>query len=203
MTVARHPSEAGHAAAPPLPAHNVVAEFASMQEARVAIEALGRAGIDAAGISLSGPPAREAANREDTREIDAAIMRQFFWSSTEYAFVGALMGAVAAIPIAFVVFEWLGRDPSLSGLLVAALLGAFGGAWTAWAVGQAAPMERQAGESWGLTFAESASRNPFVGVRSQDFAIVERAETVLRVHSPLRMRRVRGGYSRPNPNRSR
>ncbi len=191
MSIVGHGTDRSRAPAR-LPAYNVLAQFESMQEAQEAIEALGQAGIDAGEISLSGPPAREAVEREDTREMDAGVLRRALLRSTLYAAIGGLAGALIAVPLAAVFAPLLAdRDASAGALQVAALLGGFSGAWTGWAVWLSAPMERQAGEGWGLTFAESTAGTPFVGVHSEDPCVTWRAEAVLSEQLPMRMRRVR------------
>jgi hypothetical protein len=192
MTIAGHRTEPGRAPTR-LPRHNIVAEFEDMEQARTAMEALGRAGIDAGNISLSGPPVREALHRGDTREMDAGVMRQVFWVSTLYAMIGGLVGAAIAVPAALVAMPiFADENASVGVLIVAALLGGFGGAWTAWAIWVSAPLERQAGEAWALTFAESAAGHPYVGVHSDDPDVVWQAEAILQEQAPLRMRRARG-----------
>ena len=192
MTIAGHRTDPSRTPTR-LPRHNVVAEFGHMEDARSAIEGLGQSGIDAGNISLSGPPVREAVRRADTREMDSEVMRRAFWSSTVFAFLGGIVGAFIAVPVALLAFPWFADQDAGTGVLIAAaLLGAFSGAWTAWAIWMSAPQDRQAGEAWGLTFAEDAPGKPFVGVHSNDPKVVERAETVLREHSPVRMRRARG-----------
>ncbi|HSP56178.1 MAG TPA: hypothetical protein VLS25_11390, partial [Dehalococcoidia bacterium] len=105
---------------------------------------------------------------------------------------GGLAGALMTVPLAVMLAPLLAnREAGAGDVAVVALLGGLSGVWIARAVRLSAPTERRAGEGWGLTFAGSAPGNPFVGVHSEDPAVMRRAEAVLSEQLPVQMRRVR------------
>src|SRR4051812_3483828 len=97
--------------------YNVLAAFNTLEDGRKAIETLGRAGIEAKHITLGGDAPDEAAIREDTAEADKRMMTRWFRLSAEWAAVGAVVGALVAIPVGLGVIAALDADVMFSNML--------------------------------------------------------------------------------------
>src|SRR5687768_14879478 len=101
---------------------NVVALFKDMKDARAAIDALEAHGFDAGSISLEGPQASRAAEREDTRRRDARVSR-FIGAHVVY---GIVIGGVIGMGIGLLIVG-LTTGAELMPMVLAAVAGAVGG----------------------------------------------------------------------------
>jgi hypothetical protein len=130
--------------------HNVVATFATPEQAREALEGLGRAGIEADKVSLVGRDAEEVASDPDTRlrdmEVSAEVGKQAAKGGTVGTVLGALAGAAA--------FVIPGIGPGIgTGIFAAMLAGGIGGGAVGGMVGGIGSMDLS--ENWELTFGDS------------------------------------------------
>jgi hypothetical protein len=88
-----------------LPPYNLVAEFEDMRAARLAVESLGKAGIEGDDISVTGRAADEAAEPSDrelqarTREIDASMAKHMLSVIGIWTLGGVVAGALLGIPV--------------------------------------------------------------------------------------------------------
>ena len=130
--------------------HNVVATFATPEQARDALEGLGRAGFDADQVSLVGHDAEEVASDPDTRLRDLEATGEVAKSAATAGALGGVLGALAGA-VAFVI---PGVGPVIgTGILGALAAGGIAGGTLGGMVGGIASMELS--ESWELTFQEA------------------------------------------------
>ena len=130
-------------------AHNVLASYDSPEEARDALEALGRAGIDADKTSLAGREALVVASDPDTRLRDLEVPAEIVKQAATGGMVGSVLGALAGAA-AFVI---PGIGPGIgTGIFAAMFAGGIGGGAVGGMVGGIGSMSL--GESWELTFAD-------------------------------------------------
>ena len=163
--------------------HNVVATYASPDEARAALTMLERKGVEGAEIDLRGPGmARSQAplTNEDLREVDmdasASIGKRFTAVSIAVSVVGLVVGGLLG---------WL-----IAGDATGLLVGALGG----WVVGGilgflfggygSLPTNPQ----WEDTFASDHGET-LVAVHSEDAEDIEVALDALRGTDPMRLAR--------------
>ena len=155
--------------------HNVVATFPDMDTARKAMDALGRAGIEAEDISLLGQSAEEARSDPDTRlrDLDATadIAKRAGAGAAAGGAVGALAGAAA--------FVIPGVGPVIGmGLLAAAAGGTVAGASVGGMVGGVAGLSLE--DDWDLTFQESLrAGRVLLAVHAVDKDDVDKAAKVM------------------------
>lgn len=168
--------------------HNVVATFPDMDKARVATDALGRAGIEAEDISLLGRAVEEAKSDPDTRLRDLDATTEIAKRAGTGAAAGGALGAVAGAA-AFVI---PGVGPVIgAGLLAAALSGTAAGAAVGGMVGGVAGFSLD--DSWDLTFQESIREGRvLIAVHAEEKGDVDKAAEVLREHDADRLEFVDG-----------
>lgn len=155
--------------------HNVVATFPDMEKARSAVEALGRAGIEAEDISLLGRAVDEARSNPDTRLRDLEASTEIAKRAGVGAAAGTALGALAGVA-AFVI---PGVGPVVgTGILGAALAGSMAGGGVGGMVGGVAGLSLE--DDWDLTFQDSIrAGRVLVAVHATDKSDVEKAAEVL------------------------
>ena len=155
--------------------YNVVATFSDMDAARKALDALGRAGIEAEDISVLGQAVDEARSDPDTRLRDLDATADVAKKAVGGAAAGGALGALAGAA-AFVI---PGVGPVIGmGLLAAAAGGTVAGASVGGMVGGVAGLSLE--DDWDLTFQESLrAGRVLVAVHATDKADVEKAAEVL------------------------
>jgi hypothetical protein len=177
-----------------LPPYNVEAEFGDMHSARLAVEALGKAGIEGDHISVTGRAADEAAEPPDadlqakTREIDASMAKYMVSVIGAWTVGGVIAGALLGIPVSIGLMAALGADVTLERVIAGVFLTALAVGIVSWLIPQTS-YGPQAAPPWELTFAESAEGPVKVGVHSENPADIDLAEKALRQQNPLRVYR--------------
>ncbi|HXF36070.1 MAG TPA: hypothetical protein VNO17_02680, partial [Actinomycetota bacterium] len=174
-----------HADRPP---RGVVARFADAEGARAAIDALERAGVEAASISVEGPAAERAqAPGGDVRAREAAMTG----AVGRRVLLGGGLGAVAGALIGFLIaVVWRGGDLGMVASSVGVVAGAvMGGGVGGVAAGMSA---LRATEGWELTFEPRARGEVVVRVDAEREEDVARGEEILRELRPLEVRRTGG-----------
>lgn len=157
--------------------HNVVADFPGVGEARAAISALERGGIEGTHISLleAELPSGQAEEAPESSQTPAlSIVRR--------ALIGGLLGGLVAGAVGWIIGipdapDWI------SALLFAVVFGPV--------VGGAIALFGSLGVSraWEHTFEPVAEGRVAVGVHSDDPAEVERGAEILAEQNPLRLNR--------------
>jgi hypothetical protein len=168
--------------------HNAVAVFANMDQARGAVDALERAGIDAVHISLLGPAAEEAEAHLDTRERDAGTMDRI----GKRAAVGGLAGGAAGGAVGFLAglaaFAIPGIGPLVgAGVWATTIGGAVAGGALGGVVGGYSGADMT--EAYQLTFDSVRAGHVLVGVHADDSDLVGRGAAVLGSASPAAVHR--------------
>ena len=167
--------------------YNVVATYQDMEQARDAMAALQRAGIDGGDISVLGRQADEAraASEQDPSAGDTGVMGDVTKATLGGAAAGATAGGVAGFIAGALAFGIPGIGPVLgTGIWAATLGGAtLGGGIGAHMAGIAALSENP---DWELTYQE-ALRNErvLIAAHADDRADLDRAVEALRTTNPL------------------
>jgi hypothetical protein len=176
------------------PHYGVEAEFADMHSARLAVEALGKAGIEGDNISLTGRAAKEAAQPPDadlrakTREMDTNLAKHMLSSVGAWTVGGVIVGALVGIPLSIALMAALAADVTVERVLAGVFLSALALGIVGWLI-PLTSYASQAAPPWELTFAESAEGQVRVGVHSLKPDDIELADTTLRGQKPLRIYR--------------
>jgi hypothetical protein len=195
METTQRPAAQGAKVRDRLPPYNIEAEFGEMQSARLAVEALGKAGIEGDSISVTGPAANQAAEPADadlqaqTREIDSRMAKHMISVIGIWTVGGVIAGALIGVPISIGLMAALGADITLERVIAGVFLTALAVGIVSWLIPQTS-YGAQAAPPWELTFAESTEGRVKVGVHSEKREDVELAQGVLRKHEPLRLYRV-------------
>jgi hypothetical protein len=164
--------------------HNVVAVFPGMQQAREAIDALERGGIEAAEVSLLGPAAEEAAEHLDTRDRDAGMAERVGSRATVGAVAGGATGGLAGFLAGLAAFAIPGVGPVLgAGVWAATIGGAVAGGSVGGVIGGYSAVDMN--EAYELTYESVRAGRVVVGVHSEDPAHVQKGEEILRKLDPL------------------
>jgi hypothetical protein len=154
--------------------HNVIATYPNADDARAALVALERRGVEAADIELFGPGMDEAAmpiTNDELRDADMDAVKELAQRGVVGVVIGALLGAL----IGFVVSWIAGASPgwqagaALAGLVAGGPLGFIYAGYSGLSVS----------EEWGETF-ESTSGETSVAVHATDRSEFERALNALR-----------------------
>lgn len=173
---------------PPLD-HNIVATYADPGQARHAIEALERAGVEAGNISILGDgtePTAEPETNVEQRETDLAVTG----TVGKRAFGGLLMGAIIGALIGggggYLLHELAGIGPNaitvaLAGAVSFGAIGAYAGGWYGGA--SALPVS----DAWGETFESLRGGQACVAVRSHEADQAERAAEALASTEAIRV----------------
>jgi hypothetical protein len=166
--------------------YTVLASFPTLAEARLAIEALGRAGIEGKRITIGGEAGDRAAMLTETSAADSRVMSRWFGYVAQWAVLGVILGVVAGIPVGAAVIELAGGGITLGAVVASAFLGALFAGMIAGLV--AAFYAVQAGDSWELTFQETYGDTAIVGVHSDAPDEIEKARSILKRRNPLNVR---------------
>jgi hypothetical protein len=156
----------------------LIADFATAEDARAAIEALEHHGIDGLEISLLDAPAEARRDPADQRLVDY-IGRRVVTGAALGAVIGAAVFGVAAV--VFAVLGWPAGAVAgtvFAGVVLGATLGAF------------LSFERGVGESesWDWTFMDTLPKPIRVGVHTVTNRDTVRAREALEHHRPLHLR---------------
>lgn len=180
-----------------LPPHSIEAEFRDMRSARLAVEALGKAGIEGDNISVTGKAAHEAAAppaadiQGQTREIDAKMAKHMLSIIGVWTIGGVITGALIGVPLSIGLMAVLGADITFERVIWGMFLSALAVGIISWLVPHTS-YGAQAAPPWELTFAESARGPVKVGVHSEKREDIELADKTLRAQKPVRVDRVGG-----------
>ena len=167
-----------------LSTHNVVAVLPGMPEARKAIDALERAGIEAAEISLLGRAAEEAAEQADTRERDAGVAGRVGTRATVGAAAGGAAGGVVGFLAGLAAFAIPGVGPVVgAGVWAATIGGAVAGGSVGGVIGSYSAVDMT--QAYELTYESVKAGRVVVGVHTENPKHAEKAEGVLLGLDPL------------------
>lgn len=162
--------------------HNVLALFPGMDEARAAVDALERAGVDGTQISMRGGAIRDAGRRADTTRRDIAATRFVGSRAFAGAAAGALVGGVLGLALGAFAFE-IGavafRGAIIGGVLAGGAVGGMLGGVSSVGISP----------GWELTHERDGGDALVVGVHSATADMVERARDVLEERKPLALDR--------------
>ncbi|HEV8421376.1 MAG TPA: hypothetical protein VGR13_08485 [Actinomycetota bacterium] len=168
--------------------HNIVAAFPGMPQARDALVALERGGIDAAEISLLGPAAEEAAEHFDTRERDAGMAGRVGTRATVGAVAGGATGGLAGFLAGLAAFAIPGVGPVIgAGVWAATIGGAVAGGSVGGVIGGYSAVDMT--EAYELTYESVRAGRVLVGVHSGNPAHVDKGDEILRKLEPLSLDR--------------
>jgi hypothetical protein len=161
--------------------HNLVATYTSPEEARAALTALERKGVESADIEMFGPgmdaasmPITNDEQRGADMDMTGAIARRATVGVAIGAFVGALLGFVIAWIVSDSAAVMLGA--AVGGFVVGGPLGFLYSGYSGLTVS----------EEWGETF-ESTGGETSLAVHSTDPREVERALDALRATHARRL----------------
>src|ERR687887_814172 len=179
-TPAKPDKDTGLAFAP----HNVIAVFPGMEEARKAIDALERGGIESAEISLLGPAAEEAAEHTDTRDRDAGVADRVGTRAVVGAAAGGATGGLAGFLAGLAAFAIPGVGPVVgAGVWAATIGGVVAGGSVGGVIGGYSAVDMN--EAYELTYESVRAGRVLVGVHSEDQGNVDKGEGILRKLDPL------------------
>jgi hypothetical protein len=164
--------------------YNAIAVFLSMGQARSAIDALERGGVEAASISLLGPGAEEARRSTDTRRRDERSFRRLGRRTMAGVVAGALIGAVIGLLLGLFLFGLPGAGPVLrASVWFTALGGAAVGAIVTGIVGAYSSVDMT--PAFELTLEPVHADHVLVGVHASDRDAAERGAGILRSVHPV------------------
>jgi len=178
----RRPASQGTRTTRRMSQYNVMSVFPDMDSARKAINTLGRAGIEADDISLTGGAADTAASQEDTASADATAMTAFFQSAGLGGAMGMFAGLVLGPPITFVVFDVFNIDVTIGSILGGTTMGILLLGIVGALVGQYYPVH--AAQPWELSFHRTPG-GVILGVHTDEPKHIERARQALASLQPL------------------
>jgi hypothetical protein len=168
--------------------HNLTAAFPGMEEARAALDALERAGIESSRISLLGPRAEEAAEETDTRSRDLDLTKDVGKKVAAGAAAGSAVGGAAGFLAGLAAFAIPGVGPVLgAGVWAATIGGAAAGASVGGVVAGVGSID--VSEAWELTYQHVREGRVVVGVHSDDADEVGKAAEALQKLEPLSVHR--------------
>lgn len=162
----------------------VLAEYADMEAARRAIDALQFNGVEAGRIALLGAAA-EAARRADAKanmaERDTPLIWRILWRGLLWSIVGGVVGVALGLIFTVSGVEVFGGDnlalQVASWAMFAHIAGALWGAYAA----------ISSGGAWEATFMAADVHGPVIlGVRASSDGDVQRVERILREKQALR-----------------
>lgn len=163
--------------------YNAVAKFPDMARARQAMDALQRAGIEAAEVTIEGRAAERAAARTDTSDRDARVAEHVGSRAALGAVIGIAVGAAVGLMAGIVVL-----DLSTASVVAATISAAVAGGAVGGVLGGVSSADLA--EEWELTH-DPAARGPvLVVVHSDDPEEIDRAAGVLRDKEPVQIERL-------------
>jgi MFS family permease len=154
--------------------HNVIATYPSPDEARAALVALERKGVEAADIELFGP-GMEAATMPVTNDEQRGADMNAVGAVARRGVIGVVIGALLGALVGFVIASIAGGSPgwqagsALAGFVAGGPLGFLYAGYSGLSVS----------EEWGETF-ESTGGRTSVAVHATDRSEFERALDALR-----------------------
>jgi outer membrane lipoprotein SlyB len=162
----------------------VIARYRDLDDAREALAALERGGIDGADISLEGRRAARAAAEHDTARRDRAVTRQVGSRVALGGVAGAVLAAVVGLVIGSVAFT------GSAAMWSAAVAGGIAGGVIGAAIGGYATPAMS--EEWELTHEPEPDGSVAIRVTSDDPAELDRAAEILTKKDALSVDRGRG-----------
>jgi hypothetical protein len=174
------PSQAGERK---FAAHNVIAVYPDVEQARAALTTLERKGIEAGNIELLGPGMDDAHEPQTNREVhdaDQAVVAQVEKRGGAGFVVGAIVGALVLAAVAAIARYAFGAfEDSFGGLLIGAMIGgaAIGG-FAGFFYGGATGLP--VNDAWGETYLAVRGGKTAVAVHSEEPDQVETAIAALR-----------------------
>ena len=163
-----------------LTANNVVATFEQMEQAREAVLALGRVGIDADKVSMIGKDVEEVASDPDTRLRDLEVTGEVAKKAALGGVAGTVLGGLAGAA-AFII---PGVGPVIgSGIWAAVAAAGVAGGAVGGMVGGVASIDLN--DEWELTFQEALKGGKvLVAVHADDEEQAGEARRTLEQHGP-------------------
>lgn len=171
-----------------LAAYNVTACFPDLEDARHAIESLERAGVPGSHISLLGPLAEEAADIDDTQQVDEAVGEQAVRATLGGAATGVGVGGAVGFLAGAAAFGIPGVGPAVgAGVWAATLGGAAAGGGVGFTAGAMAKMKQS--QAWELTLQEVEDGYAVVGAHTDDPDEFDDAIETLQAREPRALHR--------------
>jgi hypothetical protein len=167
----------------PYAEYNALATFESVEDARRAVTALERKGVEAGDVELLGPGVEGAGDPVTNRGQRSADKKAMGFVGRR-AGMGLAIGAVVGGVIGLVLGLFMNATVGVMGLVGGAIVGAVLGGY--WGGGAALPVNA---EAWGETFEAVRGGRTIVAVHSNDAGHLDRAVDALRSEQPLRMAR--------------
>lgn len=172
-------------------AHNVIAVYESVTEAREALTHLERKGVEAGNIELLGPgmdgadaPTTNVEQRDADMAVTGQVVKRSFTGIAIGAVIGAVIGILAALAADAAVDIADSVGPVvLAGALGGALFGAIAGAFYGGATGL--PVS----DAWSETFEAVKGGQTAVSVHADDAGQVDKAIDALRRTKTVRLGR--------------
>lgn len=176
MAELRNPSDP-----PPTAAHNLVATYANVEQARHAIEVLERHGVEAGNISVLGDGMETTAapeTNEEQRATDLAVTGRVGKRALSGLVLGAIVGVLVGAGGGWAVHELLDVGPNamavaLGGGIALGAFGAYAGGWYGGA--SALPVS----EAWADTFEAVRGGQTCVAVHAEDGGQIDKAAGAL------------------------
>lgn len=153
-------------------AHEIVARFTGMAQARKAVSELEEHGIPASDINLSGPAADEAVATLATARRDDRVGRTAVQAMGRGAGISAAIGVVLVTAITAIAYE-----ATMMALVGGAVAGLLGGGFFGLILGAVAGVKQS--EAWELAHQPTDSDDVSVVVRTSSAAEAESAKGVL------------------------
>lgn len=178
----RRPASQGTRTTSGMADFNLIAVFPDMDSARHAINTLGRAGIEADDISLTGAAADAAANEEETAEADAAAMKHFVAGVGIGAVMGIIAGIVLGAPITLAVLKIIDLEITVASVIAGLALSALTCGIIGALLGHYYPANQA--QPWELSFHRTTG-GVRLGVHASEFQDTERARKALESQHPL------------------
>jgi hypothetical protein len=184
MADLRNPSDP-----PPTAAHNLVATYANVEQARHAIEVLERHGVEAGNISVLGEGVETTSapeTNEEQRATDMAVTGKVGKRALGGLILGAVLGVLIGAGGGWAVHELLGIGPSATAVAFGGgiALGAFGAYAGGWYGGASAlPVSG----AWADTFEAVRGGQTCVAVHAEDSDQVDKAAGALADSDAIRV----------------
>lgn len=168
--------------------HNVVASFRDMEQARQALLAVQRGGIDEGKIRLHGQARTDAVAETDPRERDAGVTKDIGKTALLGILGGLVIGGVAGFVGGAFAYGVPGvsADPVGNGIWVATIGMAGVGAATGGLVSSVAKLGQ--GDTFERTYQQSTTAGEvLLGVHSDSVDDITKAITILETNGPMRV----------------